>query len=182
MFRFRDASNKSSARRARTHTHTGVRPETRPAVSAFRGGSPMESSRISPATRNRARDHLIAAAVYSQMLYQLSYSRLARHASMLHVMCKRPAPAKPRPERFMAATSQGPCCVYGQELSGALTAGIPDLDWHAQASITVHAQLKHMVNIPLRSLSRHDQGAVHRASEDCTSVTRRNATFYSEKR
>jgi hypothetical protein len=29
-----------------------------------------------PATRNRTRDHLIAAAVYSQMLYQLSYSRL----------------------------------------------------------------------------------------------------------
>ena len=30
----------------------------------------------SPATRNRTRDHLIAAANYSQMLYQLSYSRL----------------------------------------------------------------------------------------------------------
>ena len=30
-----------------------------------------------PATRNRTRDHLIAAALYSQMLYQLSYSRLA---------------------------------------------------------------------------------------------------------
>ena len=29
-----------------------------------------------PATRNRTRDHLIAAAFYSQMLYQLSYSRL----------------------------------------------------------------------------------------------------------
>ena len=29
-----------------------------------------------PATRNRARDHLIAAGFYSQMLYQLSYSRL----------------------------------------------------------------------------------------------------------
>ena len=28
-----------------------------------------------PATRNRTRDHLIAAVVYSQMLYQLSYSR-----------------------------------------------------------------------------------------------------------
>ena len=28
-----------------------------------------------PATRNRTRDHLIAAALYSQMLYQLSYSR-----------------------------------------------------------------------------------------------------------
>ena len=31
-----------------------------------------------PATRNRTRDHLIAAAFYSQMLYQLSYSRLNR--------------------------------------------------------------------------------------------------------
>ena len=31
---------------------------------------------MSPATRNRTRDHLIAAAFYSQMLYQLSYSRL----------------------------------------------------------------------------------------------------------
>ena len=28
-----------------------------------------------PATRNRTRDHLIAAALYSQMLYQLSYNR-----------------------------------------------------------------------------------------------------------
>ena len=30
----------------------------------------------SPATRNRTRDHLIAAKLYSQMLCQLSYSRL----------------------------------------------------------------------------------------------------------
>ena len=29
-----------------------------------------------PATRNRTRDHLIAAKFYSQVLYQLSYSRL----------------------------------------------------------------------------------------------------------
>ena len=28
-----------------------------------------------PVTRNRTRDHLIAAAFYSQMLYQLSYDR-----------------------------------------------------------------------------------------------------------
>ena len=34
-----------------------------------------------PATRNRIRDHLIAAALYSQMLYQLSYSRLVQTAS-----------------------------------------------------------------------------------------------------
>ena len=29
-----------------------------------------------PVTRNRTRDHLIAALIYSQMLYQLSYDRL----------------------------------------------------------------------------------------------------------
>jgi hypothetical protein len=29
-----------------------------------------------PANRNRTSDHLMAAAIYSQMLYQLSYSRL----------------------------------------------------------------------------------------------------------
>ena len=32
----------------------------------------------SPATRNRTRDHLIAAKFYSQTLYQLSYSRLVQ--------------------------------------------------------------------------------------------------------
>ena len=34
-----------------------------------------------PATRNRTRDHLIAAAIYSQMLYQLSYSRIQEQRS-----------------------------------------------------------------------------------------------------
>ena len=34
------------------------------------------TSATSPATRNRTRDHLIAAKLYSQMLCQLSYSRL----------------------------------------------------------------------------------------------------------
>ena len=37
----------------------------------------------SPATRNRTRDHLIAASFYSQMLYQLSYSRLVCERSWL---------------------------------------------------------------------------------------------------
>lgn len=32
-------------------------------------------SKENPATRNRTRDHLITAEIYSQMLYQLSYSR-----------------------------------------------------------------------------------------------------------
>ena len=31
--------------------------------------------RLTPATQDRARDHLISATFYSQMLYQLSYSR-----------------------------------------------------------------------------------------------------------
>ena len=35
----------------------------------------MQTSTHSPATRNRTRDHLMAANVYSQMLCQLSYSR-----------------------------------------------------------------------------------------------------------
>ena len=43
----------------------------------------MLASKINPATRNRTRDHLIAAGVYSQMLYQLSYSRL----SVMSVRC-----------------------------------------------------------------------------------------------
>ena len=34
-----------------------------------------EGHNQNPATRNRTRDHLIAATLYSQMLYQLSYSR-----------------------------------------------------------------------------------------------------------
>jgi hypothetical protein len=34
-----------------------------------------------PATLNRNRDHMIAAAFYSQMLYQLSYARLVMHGS-----------------------------------------------------------------------------------------------------
>ena len=38
---------------------------------------------INPATRNRTRDHLIAAAFYFQMLYQLSYSRLVVAKSVL---------------------------------------------------------------------------------------------------
>jgi hypothetical protein len=36
---------------------------------------PRKKESESPATRNRTRDHLIAAVIYSQMLYQLSYSR-----------------------------------------------------------------------------------------------------------
>ena len=35
----------------------------------------QKDERLNPDTRNRTRDHLIAANVYSQMLYQLSYVR-----------------------------------------------------------------------------------------------------------
>ena len=34
-------------------------------------------NKVNPVTRNRTRDHLIAALIYSQMLCQLSYDRLA---------------------------------------------------------------------------------------------------------
>ena len=37
---------------------------------------PVSVTCKNPATRNRTRDHLISATIYSQMLYQLSYSRL----------------------------------------------------------------------------------------------------------
>ena len=59
-------------------------PRARPAPASFGRHIPAENlrwpqltraGRINPATRNRTRDHLIAAAIYSQMLYQLSYSR-----------------------------------------------------------------------------------------------------------
>ena len=46
-----------------------------------------------PATRNRARDHLMAASVYSQMLCQLSYGRSASRVHP-HIL---PHPAPPRP-------------------------------------------------------------------------------------
>ena len=38
----------------------------------------MMRATLIPATRNRTRDDLMAANLYSQMLYQLSYSRLGR--------------------------------------------------------------------------------------------------------
>ena len=45
-------------------------------LTGVRAPLPKASGSVqSPATRNRTRDHLIAAALYSQMLYQLSYSR-----------------------------------------------------------------------------------------------------------
>ena len=46
-----------------------------------------------PATRNPARDHLMAASVYSQMLCQLSYGRSASRVHP-HIL---PHPAPPRP-------------------------------------------------------------------------------------
>ena len=38
-----------------------------------------------PANRNRTSDHLMAAAIYSQMLYQLSYSRLVETSVLMFV-------------------------------------------------------------------------------------------------
>ena len=51
----------------------------------------------SPATRNRTRDHLIAASFYSQMLYQLSYSRL-----VCAVAAPRPDPRITQAQRPLA--------------------------------------------------------------------------------
>ena len=57
-----------------------------------------------PATRNRTRDHLIAASFYSQRLYQLSYSRLARMSRALPVEASCPAGKPPT----LPASSQTP--------------------------------------------------------------------------
>merc|ERR1712018_1078753 len=45
---------------------------------------PCNTKKQSPATRNRTREHLIAAEVYSQMLYQLSYSRIQNQEAKCH--------------------------------------------------------------------------------------------------
>ena len=47
-----------------------------------------EGATRNPATRNRTRDHMISARLYSQMLCQLSYSRLARDASAGVCFCR----------------------------------------------------------------------------------------------
>ena len=49
---------------------------------------PSKCAMGDPATRNRTRDHLITALIYSQMLCQLSYRRLAsgRHNALPEVM------------------------------------------------------------------------------------------------
>ena len=52
--------------------HVGVGAFMHACVSMFT----FNSNKQFPATQNRTRDHLIVAAFYSQMLYQLSYSRL----------------------------------------------------------------------------------------------------------
>ena len=51
-----------------------------PAKKIWHYSHPGSQANSNPATRNRTRDHLIAASIYSQMLYQLSYSRLAIEA------------------------------------------------------------------------------------------------------
>ena len=46
-------------------------------------GNTANKAGTNPATRNRTRDHLIAAVVYSQMLYQLSYSRFEERFALI---------------------------------------------------------------------------------------------------
>ena len=64
----------------------------------------------SPATRNRTGDHLIAAKFYSQMLYQLSYSRLAEKKAGLERPRPRPAggPSQPKGQPAKAPLDQHP--------------------------------------------------------------------------
>lgn len=59
----------------RKHPHTHVTSLQRNASS--------KSDVQSPATRNRTRDHLITAWIYSQMLCQLSYSRIGSNTCEL---------------------------------------------------------------------------------------------------
>ena len=80
----------------------GLEPTISPACAASRPGwcdkedvhaECGKRSKITPATRNRTRDHLIAAGVYSQMLYQLSYSRRCAPCTPSNVRSS-PAPRK----------------------------------------------------------------------------------------
>ena len=52
---------------------------------------PSKCAMGDPATRNRTRDHLITALIYSQMLCQLSYSR-DESAAVTQVVAGRPRP------------------------------------------------------------------------------------------
>ena len=53
------------------------------AVGGTRPLSQAPQRYVNPSTRNRTRDHLIAAELYSQMLYQLSYRRLVNLCQMM---------------------------------------------------------------------------------------------------
>jgi hypothetical protein len=75
----------------------GLGPATRRALTLASVARPAGAScgAENPATQNRTRDHLIPATVYSQMLYQLSYSRLVWHDQASHcspVLLGRPWP------------------------------------------------------------------------------------------
>ena len=100
-----------------------------------------------PATRNRTRDHLIAAVIYSQMLYQLSYSRWCRRLAlnvarrMIFSRSERSSSLLPRSD----ASATGRCCV--QALRGLrplprrhcrhkLHGPALESDGHARCSIT----------------------------------------------
>ena len=65
------------ARASRSHQQSRC-AEGPPTAHTWHRLRSTESTPLPPVTRNRTRDHLIAAMLYSQMLYQLSYSRLAR--------------------------------------------------------------------------------------------------------
>ena len=74
-----------------------------------RGDMASRRGTKSPATRNRTRDHLIAARLYSQMLYQLSYRRLVERS-----MQWRPSPPCKAPGQGLA-----PCVGVAAEANVA---------------------------------------------------------------
>ena len=72
----RAASEQSTARKIHNSSGDFRATVIKSEISAFSFGWLNNAvGEKSPATRNRTRDHLIAAALYSQMLYQLSYRR-----------------------------------------------------------------------------------------------------------
>ena len=64
----------------------GRAPDRRSDIKEALGANLATDERSNPDTRNRTRDHLIAAYVYSQMLCQLSYVRRCFHFDMA-LMC-----------------------------------------------------------------------------------------------
>ena len=86
----------------------------------------------SPATRNRTRDHLIAASFYSQMLYQLSYSRLVceRCGLVVGFILKIPlARATTSFASVFQASLWPPCLLVGGKAKSSRTQWVREMPW-----------------------------------------------------